>query len=44
MKKLLLSFMGIITILALSIGVTNPTKLDHSNTKIQSLSVGDGGG
>ncbi|HFF3191067.1 hypothetical protein [Bacillus thuringiensis] len=44
MKKLLLSFMGIFTILAFSTGITSPTNLDHSNTKIQSLSVGDGGG
>lgn len=44
MKKLLLSFMGIVTILAFSTGITSPTKFDYSNTKIQSLSVGDGGG
>ncbi|MDM5156368.1 hypothetical protein QUF88_21900 [Bacillus sp. DX1.1] len=44
MRKVLLSLMGIVTVLALTVGVTNSTKSQQPSGIIQGLSVGDGGG
>ncbi|WP_272874341.1 hypothetical protein [Bacillus arachidis] len=44
MKNLVLSLMGIVTVLALTVSVTNPINSQQSNAVIQGLSVGDGGG
>ncbi|MGN4421099.1 hypothetical protein ACTFRD_26005 [Bacillus cereus group sp. MYBK249-1] len=44
MKKIVFSLMGIVTAIALTIGVTNTAKTPQSYEVIQSLSVGDHGG
>ncbi|MDO6628721.1 hypothetical protein P4J10_22790 [Bacillus cereus] len=44
MKKVILSLMGLVTVLTLTIGVSNTTKTPPSYEVVQSLSVGDHGG
>ncbi|EOO24975.1 hypothetical protein IIU_06548 [Bacillus cereus VD133] len=44
MKKIVFSLMGIVTVITLTIGVTNTAKTPQSYEVIQSLSVGDHGG
>ncbi|MCU4738834.1 MULTISPECIES: hypothetical protein [Bacillus] len=44
MKKVVLSLMGIVTTITLTIGVTNTAKTPQSYEVIQGLSIGDHGG
>ncbi|MED1107848.1 hypothetical protein [Bacillus paramycoides] len=44
MKKIVLSLMGVVTVLTLTIGVPNTTKTPQSYEVIQGLSIGDHGG
>lgn len=44
MKKIVLSLMGIVTAITLTIGVTNTAKTPQTYELIQSLSIGDHGG
>ncbi|ACK92935.1 hypothetical protein AVT_27620 (plasmid) [Bacillus tropicus] len=44
MKKVVLSLMGIVTAITLTIGVTNTAKTPQSYEVIQGLSIGDHGG
>ncbi|SEF52243.1 hypothetical protein SAMN04487919_101461 [Bacillus sp. ok061] len=44
MKKAVLSLMGFITVLSLTIGITNVDKAQKSYEVIQYMSVGDHGG
>lgn len=44
MKKALLSLMGIVTVLVLTVGVTNKTEVNSSVITNVMMSEGDGGG
>ncbi|MCU5172546.1 hypothetical protein [Bacillus paranthracis] len=44
MKKVVLNLMGIVTVITLTIGVTNTAKTPQSYEVIQGLSIGDHGG
>ncbi|WP_255444830.1 hypothetical protein [Bacillus sp. TE8-1] len=44
MKKVVLSLMGIVTAITLTIGVTNIAKTPQSYEVIQGISIGDHGG